>query len=55
MVCYKCGEKFDLSSYGKNREGVVTFASDHASRKGCDWPASNIGEVLKQLRKEGGK
>ncbi|KKN07286.1 hypothetical protein LCGC14_1068590 [marine sediment metagenome] len=55
MQCYKCGEKFDFSSYGKDRDGVTRFASDHASQKGCDWPANHIGELVKQLRKEGGK
>ena len=55
MKCYKCGVVFDPSSYGKDRDAVIRTASDHASKTGCDWPASHIGEVMKQLKKENTK
>ena len=53
LKCYKCGGDFDPKPYGNDRDAVVRAASDHASQHGCDYPATHISEVTKQLKKEG--
>jgi len=34
-----------------SREAVIKFASNHASVKGCDWPAANVDRVIQAFAK----
>lgn len=43
--CEKCGEVLDASPYGVTKQAVVEMASDHASKRGCDWAAKNLDKV----------
>jgi hypothetical protein len=53
--CKKCGAVLtdnDPQYKGlRPKDAVIKLSSDHASKNGCDWPAANIGVVLKEMNR----